>query len=247
MSKVTLSAPTPPSFYQHRREVWQKRPALRDVYNDIFDRMMKHLPRNEYPRVLELGCGGGGLKDRYAHVLASELTPLPWSDLCASAYQIPFESNALDGIVMMDVLHHLKEPKRFFDEITRTLRKGGRLVFCEPHISWTGYLLYNHLHPEDVNLKADPRHPVQGPREENQAFASLLYWRRPQFQKELHPCLKVASRERFSFIQYPLSGGFDGKRFLPYSLFKFIKPLEQAMRPFAPLIALRSIIVLEKK
>ena len=50
---------------------------------------------------------------------------------------LPLRSNALDGVVCLEVLEHVPEPQRAADEIHRVLKPGGRLVLTVPFM--TGY------------------------------------------------------------------------------------------------------------
>jgi SAM-dependent methyltransferase len=52
--------------------------------------------------------------------------------VCASGYELPFESASFDHIIVRDVIHHMDEPDRAVDEMDRVLAAGGRVDVLEP-------------------------------------------------------------------------------------------------------------------
>ena len=50
-------------------------------------------------------------------------------------YEIPFNDNTLDGIVLREVIEHIKKPELAMKEINRTLKKDGLLILTTPNYS----------------------------------------------------------------------------------------------------------------
>lgn len=50
--------------------------------------------------------------------------------VAGNVYNMPFKPNSFDGALMVRVLHHLEEPKKYFTQLSKILGKGGR-VFQE--------------------------------------------------------------------------------------------------------------------
>ena len=95
------------------RSVWERKPVLRTVYNDIFERIAS---RAVPGTTLEIGGGIGNLKERIADLISSDIQFASWLDLVADAQKLPFADNALSNIVMLDVLHHIEFPALLFRE-----------------------------------------------------------------------------------------------------------------------------------
>ena len=271
-----------------RAEIWQQRPLLRDIYHRYFAEMCEHLaqwhgrpahepwhglPAHEhgpdahatFGTILEIGGGSGNFKAYFqthhatqGTLITSDIIPTPHCDLIADAMALPFADNTLDNILMMDVLHHIPLPLKFFAEAQRTLRPGGRILMTEPYISPASRLIFKLAHPEPVALSApifgtpDPsplRDQVKGGGAfaSNQATPTLIFYRDLAKFNQRFPNLKLIRRKRRSLLLYPLSGGFSGPKLLPHRLSKFLWPLEKILSPLSPLLAFRLLVVLEKQ
>ena len=102
------------------RQSWTKKPLLRRVYNDIYDRIAAACVSG---KTLEIGGGIGQFKTRFPHVIATDIQSAPWLDLVADAQKLPFADGSFDNIVMVDVLHHIEFPVLFLREADPTV--GG--------------------------------------------------------------------------------------------------------------------------
>jgi ubiquinone/menaquinone biosynthesis C-methylase UbiE len=97
-------------------------------------------------RVLEVGCGGGHVLQRFSGVrrtgvdlsegmirrsrarLGPDVTLLR-----ASAEQLPFDDGEFDIVVCTEVLEHVPDPAAVIAELTRVAAKGGRVVVSIPN------------------------------------------------------------------------------------------------------------------
>jgi SAM-dependent methyltransferase len=232
------------------REIWRRKPALRAVYADIYRRIGAH---RRPGRTLEIGGGSGNLKEFVPDVVSTDILPVPWLDAVCDAQRLPFADNSFANIVLVDVLHHLERPARFFAEAARVLEPQGRLIFCEPAITPLGGIVYRFFHHEPVDMRADPLAdgpitPGRDPYDSNQAIPTLLTGRYRTALAAKVPALALAALERFSFLAYLLSGGFRSWSLLPRFAANPLLRLEWAVRHvFGRLAALRLIAVYAKR
>ncbi len=95
-------------------------------------------------RVLDLGCGRGGIAERlYTRAWWTGIDP-DWQSVQehrvailprgqANANWLPFEDQSFDLVVASWVLEHLAAPQAAFREISRVLRSEGRFIFLTPN------------------------------------------------------------------------------------------------------------------
>lgn len=124
--------------YRQGRPEWQ--PAT-EVYADL---VRGHLEPSS--RVLDLGCGRGGLVEQLEHPLNqvigvdADLVSLQEHRLAgelpltaALSHHLPFPDESFDMVFASWVLEHLAEPEKVMAEIGRVLQPGGLFVFITPN------------------------------------------------------------------------------------------------------------------
>ena len=230
--------------------VWSKKPVLRAIYGDLFDRLAAQCVPGP---TLEIGGGVGGLKERLPEIYSSDVQHAPWLDLVADAQTLPFAETSLSNIVLLDVLHHIEFPARFFREAARVLRPGGRVVVVEPAITPGSWPFYHFLHQEPVRLQDDPLidgapNPDRDPYDSNQAIPTMLATRdRARFEAAF-PEFKLVEQRWFSFLAYPLSGGFKPWSLIPNAAVRPLLAFERAMeKPLGRLLGFRLLLAFERR
>src|ERR1700687_4317158 len=203
--------------------------------------------------ILEIGGGSGNFKSTVPYAVSSDIIMAPWLDVVCDAQRLPFADNSFSNIVMMDVLHHIENPVRALTEAWRVLSPTGRLIACEPAITPISGLFYRLMHAEPVDMSATPLMdgpitPGRDPFDSNQAIPTLLVGRFRNALKRAVPGLDLISIDRFSFLAYPLSGGFQPWSALPTAVADSLLTLEWRMRRvFGRLAAFRMLVVYEKQ
>jgi GDP-L-fucose synthase len=225
----------PQTTVVHQRIVRSK-PFLKQVYLGHYadfvqiHRSLEKLPGKE----LELGSGGGFLKDILPEVVTSDVALFPKVDQVEDATRLSFKDGELKAIYMTGVLHHIGRPRAFFKEAQRCLRKGGVVVMMEPHMSVFGKFFFKKLHhePNDYHMNRW-EFPQVGPLSSaNTALPYLMFDRdREMFEKEF-PDLKIEQRRYHTFVLYGLSGGVGFRFSMPGWTYKPIALVEKLLTPF---------------
>jgi len=238
-----------PEQWVEHRSVWRDKPVLRSIYHDYYRRIGKWLIGGP---TLELGCGTGNFKEFLGTAIAVDVTSAPWIDVVADAHALPFADASVSNIVLIDVIHHLAEPRRFLEETERLLVSGGRLVLIEPAITTLSWFFYRFFHPERVDFSVDPltladeatRHdPYDG----NQAIPTLLFTKNGERLRKAFPHLTLRHRSFLSLFAYPMSGGFRRWSLVPSSMAAPLLKLEEHMLPVAgKWMAFRLFVVMER-
>jgi SAM-dependent methyltransferase len=231
------------------RAVWERKPVLRMLYDDLFSRLASYCVPGH---TLEVGGGIGNLKDKVTDLISSDIQFAPWLDLVADAQKLPFQDGALSNIVMLDVLHHIEFPVLLFREASRVLRPGGRMVMIDPGITFGSTLFFRALHHEPVRMSADPL--LEGspdsnrdPYDSNQAIPTLLATRYRDAFHAMFPDLTIRETRWFSFIAYPFSGGFKPWSLISEPVARIVLGLEKYLeRPLGRFFGFRLLLVVEK-
>lgn len=231
------------------RSVWRRKPVLRLVYDDFFDRMVRACVPGT---TIEIGGGIGNLKARLADVIATDIQFAPWLDCVTDAQRLPFAANSAANIVMVDVLHHVEFPAMFFKEAERVLRPGGRIIMVEPAITWASSLFYRFLHKEPVVSSADPlaigsSDPKRDPYASNQAIPTLIATRHRERFCLMFPQFRIERVDWFSLVVYPLTGGFKPWSLISEAMARRVLRIERAIEPVVGrAAAFRMMLVVEK-
>jgi len=233
---------------EEQAQGWEDRPLVRRLYGEWYELIVSRLSTAPGSSV-EIGSGIGKLREfAGGRVELTDVEPTPWVDRVVDAMALPYADGSLANIVMLDVFHHLPDPARFLDEAARTLVPGGRVVMVEPYCSPISAPLFRRFHHERTDLHADPFAPddaIGSPMESNQARPTLVFFRHREEYEAHWPTLPVRERVRFSFLVYPLSGGFTRPSIIPARLASPLLAVERALAPLAPLLAFRCLVVLE--
>jgi SAM-dependent methyltransferase len=220
----------PATTIEHGRRI-QSKPALRRLYQDnyaYFKAASADVPAGG--RVLELGSGGGFLKEVLPDAITSDVLPLPGCDLVLSAEALPFDDGALRAIVMFDVLHHIKNVEPFFREAQRCLMPGGKIVAIEPASTAFARFIWKNFHHEPYREDAGWTVPEQGPLSgANGALPWILFFRDRALFEQRFPDLKIVRIDDHTPFVYLLSGGVRPWTLLPGFLYSPVRRLERAL------------------
>ncbi|MFI5183629.1 MAG: class I SAM-dependent methyltransferase [Vicinamibacteria bacterium] len=237
---------------EHRR-LWSRKPVLALVYRVWFESLLGAISTSG--RILEVGAGPGFLaefarRSRAARWIATDVLEAPWNDLVADALRLPARDGTIDAVVGLDVIHHLAEPERFFEEAARVLAPGGRLAVVEPWITPFSYPIYRFLHQEGCDTRLDPWHPFgNGSAKEafdgdGGVFTGLVRslpadgWRRFGFGPP-----RLTLMNGFAYL---LSLGFREGSLLPRAATPLFLALDRHLDALSRVFALRALCVWER-
>ena len=244
--KIDFDLDDPNASLAHR-DIILKKPFLKRLYTDwylIFIIKSKEIKNGKY---LEIGSGGGFLKDVFPEVITSDILTLPNVDLIFSAEKIPFKENELASIVMLNVFHHIPKPHLFLKEAQRTLIKGGKIIMTEPANSALARFIYKRFHHEPFDEKGQREIKAGNPlSNSNQALPYIYFERDLDLFKKDFPSLKINSINYHSPFSYIISGGVSRSAMLPFFMYNFVKGIEWLFSPFYKQIGLFCSIEIEK-
>ena len=97
---------------------------FKEHYN-IFRKNIEDIPDG---LKIELGSGGGFLKEVINDVITSDVLELPDVDKVIFAEKIPYPDKSVSAFFLLGTLHHIKEPEKFFSEINRCMKPGAKII-----------------------------------------------------------------------------------------------------------------------
>jgi SAM-dependent methyltransferase len=125
-----------------RQQYREAHPGWRPATELFADIVRQHL--RDTSRLLDLGCGRGGLLEQLDHPLslAAGIDPdlpslithrLPLARAVALSDDIPFANASFDLIFASWLLEHLARPRCTFEAMARVLKPGGSFIFITPN------------------------------------------------------------------------------------------------------------------
>jgi SAM-dependent methyltransferase len=223
---------------------------LEEIYLDFYARLLGEIPASRFPRVLELGSGGGFLKEVAPHVVTSECVEVPGIERVVDACKIgdSFAPGSLDAICALNVFHHLPDAAGFLRGASGVLRSGGRVVLIEPWFTPVGQWFHRLIHHEpcvnDANfwgivgsgrmLAANTRLPTSVFRDSDERFAREF------------PELRIVRREPFHKWLYLMSGGLKINTRVPRRLARRLVSWDRRLAAGNRVAGIFALIVVER-
>jgi SAM-dependent methyltransferase len=245
--QTSLDLDSPERTLFHRELILQKS-FLKKLYlewYDVFSSEIKNLPDG---KLIELGSGGGFLKEICPEVLCSDILPLPGNDMTFSALEMPFKKNEVSGILMLDTFHHIPDAHKFFQEADRILKKEGKIVMIEPANSHWGRFIYKNFHHEPFDPKGTWQIPASGPLSgANGALPWILFVRDRLIFEKKFPELRIESITYHTPFRYLVSGGVSFRSLVPSWSYGFFKGVDKTFTGLSKQISMFMTIKLEKK
>lgn len=221
--KTELSLDSPERTVLHGEIIKNKR-FLKKIYEDWYSVFIDEIKTLPNKKIVELGSGGGFIKDLEPRIICSDVIDLPGNDITFSALDMPFEDKSVGCLLMVDTMHHIPDSEIFLNEVLRVLDNNGKLLMIEPANSLWGRFIYKNFHHEPFNPQGDWSIPSSGPLSgANGALPWIVFIRdNKRFTKEF-PELKIECIEFKDPFGYLISGGVSHKQFLPDFMYPIVR------------------------
>jgi SAM-dependent methyltransferase len=225
----------------------KSKPFLRNLYAEFYRQFREFVPYFENKTLVELGSGGGFIKEIISNVVTSDILDLPNVDKVFSSSNMPFEDGGVDAFFMFDVLHHIADSRAFFTEALRCLKVGGKVVMIEPANTLWSRFIYKNFHHERFDPQGTWTLEEAGPLSQgNGAIPWIIFCRdRVIFEREF-PSLQIVSMRNHTPLRYLLSGGLTLRQLVPSFTYPLVKAAEYLLSPLNNWLGMFQTIELKK-
>ena len=243
---IPFDLDSPERTIAHQKIIKEKY-FLRKLYEEwykVFTDSISWLPDG---KMIELGSGGGFLKEICPSVICTDILELPTNDMTFSALEIPFSNSELSAIFMIDTFHHIPDSFLFLKEADRVLKKDGVIIMIEPANSKWGRFIYKNFHHEPFNPNGGWEIPVSGPLSgANGALPWIVFERDSEKYNEIFQYLKVEKITYHTPLMYLISGGLAFRQLLPDFSYPFFRGIDKLLPLISKQISMFMTIVLKK-
>lgn len=232
-----------------RAHIIRRKPFLKQFYQDCYVSILKLLPQKIGGPVVELGSGGGFLKNYIPGLVTSELLAIPTVDIQFDGHSMPFKVASVRALVMLDVFHHIPRPTIFLARAAHILKPGGCLIMIEPWVTAWSRLVYRYLHHEPFDPDANDWHFQNGGplTSANSALPWIVFDRDRQKFEDGFPEWQVKRIDLHTPFCYLLSGGLTFKNPLPARWYPLCRRFEKRLQSFNHLLSMFATIVLRRR
>lgn len=239
------SLDAPETIFTHRNII-RNNGFLRKIYIDFYNKLKPtDLPNGP---IIEIGSGGGFIKEIIPQVITSDIVKGPDIDLVFSALDLPFADNSISAFLMLNVFHHIKDPERALNEMRRCLKLGGKIIMVEPYNSLWSRFFYKNFHYEGFDTSA--KWKIDGDRrlsDANNALPWIVFVRdREKFLRKF-PDLKIYKVEPHTPFGYLISGGLTRESILPANFYSSVKFIEGLLSPLKKIFSMFATIEVIKQ
>ena len=235
-----------PERTMHHRTIIKRKYFLRKLYEQWYRTILEAQKATENDVVVELGSGGGFIKDMYPFVICSDVIDLPCNDMTFSALEMPFKDNTVDSLIMIDTMHHIPDAELFLKEAERILKNNGKIIMLEPANTLWGRFLFKNFHHEAFDTKANWKVQSTGPLSgANQALPWIVFFRDREIFMEKFPALKIKKITFLNPLTYILSGGLSYRQLLPNFSYPVIKCIDKILPKISKQISMFMLVEIQ--
>ena len=209
---------------------------------------------------IEVGSGAGFSKD-FIKNKNFKLTDLGNDEHLdyknIDAQNTGFKTDSLNFVIASNMIHHIPYPIKFFKEINRILKNGGRLIIFESYCSIFFQLASMIMKHEGFDFtlnvwdEEEPKSDEKNAWHGNIAVPHLIFDDRSRFNKEIGNLFEIEYEELTECLIFINSGGVTSKTaFIPMNNFflNILDYIDKVLIKFFPKIfCMGRRIVLKKK
>lgn len=231
-------------WLERDRKLVNNKKFLNWIYKDFYSKIKStKLPKP----VVEIGSGAGFIKKIIPGAMTTDVIKASGIDIKAFAEKLPFKKSSIGSIVMLNVFHHIKDPKSALKEFERCLKPGGKIVMIEPWVTSFSKFIYQNFHHETFDPEAGWKINGKGRMSDaNGALPWIIFSRDVNLFKHEYPNLKIEQIKPHTPLRYLLSGGLSKPQLILNYYYRFLGKFEKLISPLNKHLAMFATITITK-
>ncbi len=232
-----------------QRERVRNTPFLRQLYREWYNQFTDEIAKLPPGIKIELGAGGGFFREVAPSVISADSLPYSTNDLTFLPTSLPFNTDSVSGIFMIDTFNGIPGTRAFLTEANRVLKPGGRIVMIEPASSAWGRRANRWFSKKTFDRSADWTCAcTMASGKVNDAMAWIVFERDlAQFEREF-PGLTLVSKTYHTPLRYFLGGSSRFNHGLvPQSFYSIFKNVDEWLSKWSPKMSMFMTVIVEKK
>jgi SAM-dependent methyltransferase len=247
-----------PNVTKLHRQIIKTNSYLYHWYKNQYNKYKEIISGQKNGRHIELGTGGGFIKEVLPFVTTSSLlyddVKNGFADIVLDAEKLNFEDLSVDSFFLLDTFHHIKHPSIFLAEVDRCLKKNGHLLMIEPANTLFSRFFYIKFHHESFDDTTSMwNNQIDGHLSSaNGALGYLVFERDYKIFNKRFPNLSVKAIKKHTFISYMISGGLSYESIFPETkgiadfIIKNVDKIESALTPMMGMLGTYMDIYIRK-
>ena len=183
--------------------------ALGCLYKEWYELISKFLSEIDGINI-ELGCGASFINKTNKSIKKTDVFLNSNTDFKLNAMDIGenFE-NKISNLILVNVFHHISDPKLFLKSAEKALVTGGRIIMIEPSNNYWSRLVYKLIghEPFDTRQIEWEFESIDPLLDSNQALSWIIFERDYKKFKNLFPMFSLIQKKNIMPFSYLLSGG----------------------------------------
>ena len=199
--------------------------------------------------IVEIGAGASFANQYCPNIILTDILPYKGIHKVIDATKMDFQSKSIHCFFLMNVLHHIPDAKKFFNECDRCLIDGGKIYIIDQYPSIIGKFILKYFHHEPFNEKSiewsfQTTGPLSGA---NGALAWIIFFRDLKIFHQEFPQFDITHISIHTPFYYWLTGGLKNWNLIPFFFSNIIMKLDNLVSKIFPKIGCFMDIIIEKK
>jgi hypothetical protein len=237
------------------RDILSKKKITRKIFLEFYNLMLAAEKKffsnsSNNGKRIELGAGSSFFNKIDFNIEKTDVVAGPDIARVVDATKMPYKKNEIKTFFGVFFFHHLQNPYKFLDEVSRCCKKNGGVILIEPFHGPLSRFIHSHMHKNEFYDRNGPaiKNTSLPMSDANQALSYIVFFRDKLFFEQKYNDLEIIQLKKInSYLRYIISGGINFKQLLPDFMVPIIRLIEIILTPISYFFCVHYLIVIKKK